>query len=176
MFGLPSSPVLNQCWPCARVDPPHAPVVTFCQKSPITRPVVQPPALTSPFTVNAWLIVIPGGAVVIQKPFSPSGIALPTWIVIGQLDGTMNAAGSAYTLKALQLPPPSVTQSDPARAAGAATAASRHTATDAATAAQLLNAPRCIRSSYMQLSISVKAWSLGVNDPPTTSPVKTMNC
>ena len=35
MFALPSSPVLNQFWPCASVDPPHAPVVTFCQKSPI---------------------------------------------------------------------------------------------------------------------------------------------
>ena len=40
------------------------------------------------------LIVIPGGAVVIQYAFSPSGITLTIWIVIGQLEGTMNDAGS----------------------------------------------------------------------------------
>ena len=92
MFELPSSAVLNDCWPGASVEPAYAPVLTSLQKSPTTKPWARLPASTSPFGVNALLIVIPGGAVVIQKAFCPTLKAAAAKISIGQREGTVNAA------------------------------------------------------------------------------------
>ena len=40
---------------------------------------------------------------------------------------------------------------------------------------RVLSAPGCMRP-YMQVSITVKVWSVSVNDPPETTPVNTVNC